>query len=136
MLLSVTSTSPRVNVRNPVSFTVIVYVPDWTVGKRYAPVASVATSRDAPVSRCVIVTIAPGIAAPVSSVTLPTREPYNTCALSPGGEAHTATRARMTTITSEDERTGATGIGSRGLELVMAGSPLNITDSDTRGTGL
>jgi hypothetical protein len=38
----------------------------------------VTTSREAPVSRCVMVTVAPGTDAPVPSVTFPTTEPYNT----------------------------------------------------------
>ena len=75
MLFSVTGTFSRVKVRKPVSLTVMVYVPGWTVENRYVPFASVTASCEAPVSLCVIVTVAPGTAPPLLSVMLPTMEP-------------------------------------------------------------
>jgi hypothetical protein len=44
-------------------------------GIEYAPVVVVTTSLVRFVSACVATTVAPGIAAPLSSVTLPTSDP-------------------------------------------------------------
>ena len=48
-------------------------------GTEYAPLSLVITSRLRFVSVCVTVTVAPGIAPPLVSVTLPTSEPYTAC---------------------------------------------------------
>jgi hypothetical protein len=65
----------RAKVRKPVIFTDTVYVPDGTAVKLYTPDASVTSSRVSFVSVCSIVTVAPGIAAPLASVTVPTIDP-------------------------------------------------------------
>src|SRR5262249_34781968 len=73
------------------------------------PAASVTASREAAVSLCVIVTVAPGTAAPLSSVTLPTSEPYNTWA-STDDARHDASSARPATTTlGKDKRHDGTG---------------------------
>src|SRR4030095_16979997 len=76
----------RVNVRNPEILTVTEYVPGCTVVKRYAPVASVTPSCDAPVWLSVIVTVAPAPTAPVAALPLRPTDPYKTCAASGGAD--------------------------------------------------
>ena len=68
-------------------------------------------------------------------MTLPTSEPYNTWALTGDGGPHSASSTSAARMTKEYERAGESSDVNRGLELVMTGSPLNIRDSGTRGTG-
>src|SRR5687768_2824038 len=46
----------------------------------------------------VMVTVAPGTAAPVASLTLPTTDPYSTCACTDGGITHAASSTTRTRI--------------------------------------
>ena len=110
--------SGRVNVLKPVSWTVTEYVPGCTVSKRYAPVASVVVSRDVPVPLLWMVTVAPGTAAPVSSLTLPTSDPYNTCAPAAAGSVRSnsnaiwmSTRARWPGAGGQSRRRSRTELG-------------------------
>src|SRR6185503_2789149 len=99
-------------------------VPDWRFAKRYAPVVSATVSRDAPVSLCVTVTVAPGTAAPDSSVTLPTSDPYRTWARSDTAEPPRVKR-RTRAVTHKDwERARWSTANSPGRELLIIGSPL------------
>src|SRR5438132_14109709 len=60
---------------NPVSSTSTVYLPVGICGAVYSPAESVVTVRVRPVAVCVSVTVAPGMTAPVVSVTVPRMVP-------------------------------------------------------------
>jgi hypothetical protein len=83
-------------VLKPSSVTLNSYGPTGRFGRTYDPPESVTTLRESPVSVCVIVTVAPGSTAPVSSLTTPdTCEPETACAMAVPAMTTESTAALM-----------------------------------------
>src|SRR5260370_29931019 len=88
----------RVTVLNPGRPATSLYLPVGSEGAVYSPALSVASVRVNPVPRLVSVTVAPGTAAPVLSVMVPSTVPVTACAATSRGNRLATTRSPRPTL--------------------------------------
>src|ERR1700722_6987916 len=89
---------------NPACATRILKVPRGTSGKLYTPSLPVLPEREKPVDGSLIVTSAPGTAAPCSSVTVPRTEPFTFWPSAAGTLELNKTTKHKTTTDANTER--------------------------------
>src|SRR5438034_3596023 len=85
-----TTTFSRESVLNPGNSTRTVYVPGVNVGALYSPASSEVTVRARPLCVSMMLTVAPGMTAPVGSLTLPRIRPKLPCADSAREKSNTS----------------------------------------------
>src|SRR2546425_182206 len=86
-----TTTFSRSSLLNPGSSARTVYVPGIRLGALYSPASSVVRVRARPLSLSIMLTVAPGMTAPVESLTLPRIRPKLPCANSGKENSNTTT---------------------------------------------